>query len=126
MAFPGTLNISYYKGDTYEFNVYPKNSAGDAFDMTDYTVNFIISNARGSAGTTRIKAYSLISALEPNVIRCAIRPEDGAQLTAGTQYVYDIEIKNDDVALLYPKVYTVLTGNLTVTEQITTEADEAL
>lgn len=122
MAFPGTLNISYYQGDTYEFNVYPKNSAGTAFDMTGYSANFVISNARGSAGSLRVKAYSLISSLEPTVIRCAIRPEDGIQLVSGTQYVYDLEIR-DDGSGLYDKVYTVLTGNITVTEQVVKDSD---
>lgn len=36
MAFPGTYNISYYKGDTYEFRIYPKTANGDIFDLTPY------------------------------------------------------------------------------------------
>jgi len=36
MAFPGTYNISYYKGDTYEFRIYPKTADGDVFDLTPY------------------------------------------------------------------------------------------
>lgn len=54
MAFPGTYNINYYKGDTYEFNVYPKNSDGTTFNLnTDpaYTPTFTIATKRGSAST---------------------------------------------------------------------------
>ena len=50
MAFPGTYNISYYKGDTYEFRVYPKDSSGAVFDLTDYAVKFTISTSRGATG----------------------------------------------------------------------------
>lgn len=51
MAFPGTYNINYYKGDTFEFNVYPKNSDGTVFNLnTDpaYTPTFTIATKRGS------------------------------------------------------------------------------
>lgn len=49
MAFPGTFNINYYKGDTYEFNVYPKTTSGLPFDMSTYTTSrFTISPVRGT------------------------------------------------------------------------------
>lgn len=118
MAFPGTYNISYYKGDTLEFRVYPKDSTGDPFNLQNYTTSFTISNARGSDGAAnQINAYSIISE-DGLYILCAIRPTtDGAQLNAGTTYVYDVEISK--TATPYPFVYTVLTGNITVTDQVT-------
>ena len=51
MSFPGTYNINYYKGDTFEFRVYPKDSSGAPFDLTGYQssdVKFSIAAARGA------------------------------------------------------------------------------
>jgi hypothetical protein len=49
MAFPGTFNINYYKGDTYEFNVYPKTTDGAVFSMQGYeSTRFTISPVRGT------------------------------------------------------------------------------
>lgn len=116
MAFPGTYNISYYKGDTFEFRIYPKDSAGDVFDLTDYSnddIVFAISTARGTTPT--IEAYAAKS--EDNTyITCAILPGNGAAMTAGTTYVYDVQIAK--TASPYDYVYTILTGNISVTDQI--------
>ena len=72
MAFPGTFNINYYKGDTYEFNVYPKTTAGSDFDMTGYeTAKFTISSVRGvdSYVSTNISAtLSLADSLTKRTI----------------------------------------------------------
>jgi hypothetical protein len=38
-------------------------------------------------------------------------------MTAGTTYFYDVEIKK--TASPYDKVYTILTGSITVQEQVT-------
>jgi len=122
MAFPGTYNISYYKGDTLEFRMYPKDSSGAAFDLTDYADEygasplFTISTARGSDGVDdQIDAYAEV--VDNAYILCVIRPEDGAQLEAGTQYVYDVEISKTGGS--YDTVYTLLTGTISVTDQIT-------
>lgn len=42
MAFPGTHNIAYYHGDTFEFTVTPKASDGSAFDLAGYSSKFFI------------------------------------------------------------------------------------
>lgn len=116
MAFPGTYNISYYKGDTLEFVVYPKLADGSAYDLTDYTVKFSFSTARGSAGTANYhEAYAIISSAKDS-IQCAIRPADADYLTAGTTYVYDVEITKSSTP--YSLVHTVLTGNISVTDQV--------
>jgi hypothetical protein len=116
MAFPGTYNFSYYKGDTFELEVFPKTSSGAPFDLTTFVAAlFTISTARGVAGLlNQIDCYAQISG---NKIVCAIRPEDGLQMNAETQYVYDIQIF--DPASPYDKVYTLLTGNISVTDQVT-------
>jgi len=50
MAFPGTYNFSYYRGDTYEFIIYPKNSLGGSYDLeAGHTAEFNIATARGGA-----------------------------------------------------------------------------
>ena len=116
MAFPGELNLTYYKGDTQDFSIYPKQSDGSAFIMAGYTIKFSISTERGSGGTTR-ECYAVISSDDPTKALCAIRPTDGDQLTAGTQYVYDIQISKS--ATPYPFVYTILTGTVTVTADVT-------
>jgi hypothetical protein len=120
MAFPGTYNINYYKGDTLEFNVYPKLADGSSYDLTDYTVKFSFSTARGSAGSSAYhEAYSLIST-DKTYVKCAIRPADASYLTAGTAYVYDVEITKSSTP--YSLVHTILTGNITVTDQVSVTA----
>lgn len=117
MAYPGTYNFSYYRGDTLEFNIYPKNNAGAPFNLAGYTVDFNIATARGVPSNQQISPYVAISP-DSTFIACAITPADGELLTAGQTYVYDIEIRKLD-DLNYPKVYTILNGNISVVEQVT-------
>jgi len=126
MAFPGTLNINYYKGDTYEFRIYPKTSLGASFDLTGYgqivnglqTAKFTISTSRGSSGVSgKIECLAVItSGVYGNYVTCTIRPEDSLTMNAATQYVYDVEITK--TASPYNYVYTLLTGSVTVTDHI--------
>jgi hypothetical protein len=126
MAFPGTLNINYYKGDTYEFRIYPKTSLGASFDLTGFgqivngrqTAKFIISTSRGSTGVAdQIECLAEItSGLSGNYVTCTIRPDDSLTMNAATQYVYDVEITKNESP--HPKIYTLLTGSVTVTDHI--------
>jgi hypothetical protein len=118
MAFPGTFNISYYKGDTYEFKIYPKDASGAAYPLdADYLVAFTISPYRGADGIAdKIEAYAVISEDFTN-ISCAILPENGNSMLSGVNYVYDVEINK--TSLPYNIVRTLLTGTITVTDQIT-------
>lgn len=118
MAFPGRYNFNYYKGDTFEFRVYPKDSFGEAFDLTSFTsVSFTISDKRGVAGLeNQVEAYAVRSQ-DSTYILCAIRPDDGVNLSAGTRYVYDVEISKSSSP--YPITYTILDGEITVTDQVT-------
>jgi hypothetical protein len=118
MAFPGTYNFSYYRGDTLEFRIYPKDSSGSAFDLTDYSGSelFTISTSRGEDGLLdQVSGYAEISG-DGTYILCVITPDSGTQLAAGTQYVYDVEISK--TAAPYNIVYTLLTGTITVTDQV--------
>jgi hypothetical protein len=115
MAYPGTYNFSYYRGDTLEFNVFPKNNDGSAFSLTGYDVTFSIATSRGIDATVEPLAYV---SPDNSFITCVITPADGLQLQPGTPYVYDIEMRNLQ-AQPYQKVYTILTGDITVQEQVT-------
>ena len=112
MAFPGTYNFSYYKGDTYEFVIRPKNTNGSSFDLAGYTADFFIASARGDNPTFSVEAQATVNTVN-DTVTCTILPSIGSQLDAGT-YVYDVEITSGPNV-----VYTLLTGNLTVTEQVT-------
>ena len=112
MAFPGTYNFSYYKGDTNEFVIRPKNSSGSAFDLTGYSAEFFIASARGDNPAFSVEAQAVVSAVN-DTITCTILPGVGTTLDAGS-YVYDVQISSG-AAL----IFTVVTGTITVTEQVT-------
>lgn len=127
MAFPATFNINYYKGDTYEFNIYPKDSTGAVFDLTGFAINgnetaeFFFSNARGAAGVpNRVECFARISD-DKTRIECAIRPADSINMVPGTTYVYDVQITKPSQGGTkpYDMVLTLLTGNIIVTDQVT-------
>lgn len=120
MAFPGSYNISYYKGDTYEFRIYPKDASGSPYPLADYLVTFSFSEKRGTEGVaTYHEAYSSLHASE-GYVSCTIRPSDSTYLNAGTTYVYDVEIYKSGTP--YNQVHTILTGNITVTDQVSVTA----
>ena len=120
MAFPGNFNIDYYRGDTYEFKIYPKDNSGAAFPLTGYNltegVKFTISTERGINGIEdQIEAFAEISA-DLTHITCAILPSNGADMTSNLPYEYDIEIRKDGSQ--YPLVTTLLSGQIRVKEQV--------
>jgi hypothetical protein len=126
MAFPGTYNITYYKGDTLEFRLYPKDSAGNTFPLSQYispagTTKFTIAPKRGTLleGQVAISGYAQISN-DQTYILCAITPANGEFLLAGTEYVYDVEIARADAN--YDYVYTLLTGTINIVDQVTPSA----
>ena len=111
MAFPGTYNFSYYRGDTNQFVVRPKNSTdGSAFDLTGYTAQFVVATARGSSGT-QYPMTAVVNA-STDIVTCTIEPADGRDLVPGT-FVYDVQITNG------VQIYTLLTGTISVTDDIT-------
>lgn len=114
MAFPGTYNFNYYRGDTATFVIRPKTSTGSAFDLTGYTANFVIANRRGSTGTQYVATATVDASTD--IITCTIVPSVGRTLVPAT-YVYDVQITNTtpnpDV------IFTILSGTVTVTDDIT-------
>jgi uncharacterized repeat protein (TIGR02543 family) len=120
MAFPGELNINYYKGDTHEFKVYPQKTDGSIFYLNDYgNSTFTIAETRGAAGVAlgQIRASALISS-DKTYITCAITPENGALMSADKTYVYDIQVYAQGPNT-YDKVFTLLTGSISVTDDVT-------
>lgn len=120
MAFPGTYNISYYKGDTLEFRVYPKTSSGLTFDLEDYSAAaFTIAVERGAEST--IDATATISQDSSGLwyVACVIKPAIGATLTQSS-YVYDVEVYKPASGATgsYPYRYTLVTGTISVTEDV--------
>ena len=49
MAFPAIYNFTYYKGDTNQFVISPKNSDGSAFDLDGYVADYTIATSRGDS-----------------------------------------------------------------------------
>lgn len=117
MAFPATYNFNYYRGDTHEFNIYPKNSDGSIFNLSGYgNATFKIGTSRGADGvSTQVTGYASI---KDGYIACAIAKDyAGTNLNAGTTYVYDIQIRKS--ATPYDLIHTLLTGTITVTDDVT-------
>jgi hypothetical protein len=112
MAFPGTYNFSYYKGDTSQFVIRPKNSDGSSFDLTGYTADFFIASARGDNPSFSVEAQAVVSAVN-DTVTCTILPGVGGTLDAGS-YVYDVQITSGPST-----IYTIVTGTISVTEQVT-------
>jgi len=142
MAFPATYDFNYYKGDTFEFRIYPKKNDGTthllgAFTQPtrfgndpDYALDtsapydsaqFTIANIRGANAVNSIRCFAKISD-DGTFVQCAIRPQDSFGLVAGTEYVYDVEVRaaqGNYENPFYEKVYTLMTGKITVTDQVT-------
>jgi len=113
MAFPGTYNFNYYRGDTYQFVIRPKNANGTTMSLDSFAENevFTIANRRGSAGT-QVEATAVVDTAN-DIVTCTIEPAQGRLLSAGTTYVYDVQINNGAGV-----IYTLLTGSITVTDDV--------
>jgi hypothetical protein len=117
MAFPGSYNFNYYRGDTAEFVIRPKTANGSAFDLTGFSADFFIANTRGPNPTQSYEAQAVVDGAT-DTVTCTILPGVGRDIAAGT-YVYDVQIDNGPT-----EIYTILTGTITVTNDIT-GADES-
>ena len=115
MAFPGTYNINYYKGDRYEFVIYPKDAAGDEFDLTGYTSTFSIASSTGPDPDEGPFGAEAVIGNDKDKVTCVILPLLGKDnLVAGTTYYYDVQVSNGDEL-----VYTLLKGTISVTADVT-------
>lgn len=124
MAFPGTYNFDYYRGDTFEFKIYPKTSTGAAFDLSSYHPDnlgngaaFTVAIDRGAAGVSSKVVCEANISLADNSITCVIPPSKGILLDPNTQYVYDIEISKGSGSTA--TVFTLLNGFISITDHVT-------
>ena len=117
MAYPGTYNFSYYQGDLYDFVLRPKQSNGDAFDLTGYSGLFTVATERGNPAARVGSAQTASIDTSLGTVTCRITPAFGATLT-GNSYVYDVQIKNP-TASAASAVFTLVTGTISVTRDIT-------
>lgn len=114
MPFPANYDFNYYRGDTHEFDAVLKNQDGTDFDLSIFeTVAFTIGTQRGSGGT---KTNGSAAKFDPATVRCTITSTVGRGLAAG-QYFYDVQIT--DAGTTPSTIYTVLTGIITVIDDIT-------
>jgi hypothetical protein len=117
MAFPGTFNFSYYRGDTYQFIVRPKNESGASFQLDGFSAIITIADRRGAGGTryasTTPNTLTAIVNTADDIITCTIDPVTGRLLTPGTNWLYDVQVTNGTLT------YTLLTGSISVTDDIT-------
>jgi hypothetical protein len=115
MSFPANFNLRYYQGDLYQFVVRPKTAAGDPFPISDTThfPFFYISTQRGGLAENTITASAEI--VGGNIV-CTILPSVGELLQSGINYFYDVSIQK---IVNVEEIYTVLTGNISVTADIT-------
>lgn len=112
MAFPATYNISYYRGDSYNFIINPKNPNGTTFSLSGYSGLFTISTERGNPAAEVGFGTAVVDS-ESGTITCEIPNTLGAILS-GASYLYDIEINNTSSST----TYTILTGTISVTQDI--------
>jgi hypothetical protein len=112
MAFPGTYNFNYYRGDTFEFIIRPKNTSGAAFDLTGYEAIFTIASSRGP-DPDQVYTGTTITSDVDDTVTCTITTGVGRSLSPDISWVYDVQITNEI------KTFTILTGNITSTDDIT-------
>jgi hypothetical protein len=111
MAFPATYNFNYYRGDSYEFIIYPKNSNGEIFNTGTYdSTLFTVATERGEAGV--FVGLGGITNASTSLI-CTI-PTTLGDILENNSYVYDIQIENTSSSTKY----TLLTGTINVTQDI--------
>ena len=120
MAFPPTFNFSYYQGDRYEFVIRPKTSNGEIFPLSSYTGLFTVATDRGNSTAVVGTGKTTIDS-NNGTVTCVIEPSFGKYLS-GSSYVYDVEISasalNNASAVYYPYRYTLVTGNINITRDI--------
>jgi len=111
MAFPGTYNFNYYRGDTFAFIIRPRDAAGGTFPLGSFTSSiFTIADKRGPTNNSRT-GTAIIDPVA-GTVTCTISPAVGRNLGVQT-WVYDVQISN------VSETFTLLNGDITVRDDIT-------
>jgi hypothetical protein len=112
MAFPGTYNFNYYRGDTFSFIIRPRDASGDSYPLADFDATMTIANRRGAgSGVTQYEATAIVNSVD-NIVTCTISDDIGRSLV-GTTWFYDVEISDGS------SIFTLLRGTITVEDDIT-------
>ncbi len=115
--FPATYNINYYSGDTYQFIAVPRNSDKTLYDLNGFVASMAISDRDAFYQNAEV-----IMDTNQSTITCTILPGLGGTLVPGTKYYYDLQIVNDEDPVVAERgryLYTILKGEISVTEDIT-------
>jgi hypothetical protein len=115
MAFPGTYNFNYYRGDTFSFIIRPRDATGDQYPLENFSATMTIADRRGSGTLAnppiQYEASAVVNSVD-NIVTCTITDDVGRDLT-GTTWFYDIEISDGS------SIFTLLKGTITVEDDIT-------
>lgn len=112
IAFPATFNIAYYRGDSFNFIINPKNPNGSAFNLTGNTALFTISTERGNPAAEVATGTAIVNA-QAGTVTCEI-PNSLGSVLSDASYLYDVEIDNISAST----TFTLLTGTISVTQDI--------
>jgi hypothetical protein len=112
IAFPATYNISYYRGDSYNFVINPKNPNGTSFNLAGFSGLFTISTERGNPAAEVATGTAIVNS-EAATVTCEI-PDSLGSVLSGASYLYDIEVNNSSAST----TFTLLTGTISVTQDI--------
>ena len=88
-------NLTIDQGATFSSDVTVTDSAGDAFDLTDYTVAAKMAKGYSSANT-RTTLTTAVDTPTNGVITLSLTADQTADLDAPARYVYDVEITSTD------------------------------
>lgn len=113
MSFPASYNISYYHGDTLELDFSPKNADGTAFALSGFGAQMDIAEARGLGASVSLSTTNGEISIANDTISVVMPAAYSTQLDAAKGYVYDLQISDGTL------VYTIVTGNITITEDVT-------
>jgi hypothetical protein len=114
MSFPATYDFNYYRGDTFSFTIKPKQANNSAFQLDTYTsAKFVVAESRGISGASSAVPMTATIESVSDVVNCEITHTQGNKLDASKTYYYDVQISNET------KVYTLLTGKITVQDDVT-------
>lgn len=110
---PNEVDMTTVRGDTKKFNISARDSDGQAFDLTGYTMTFTAkSDVDSDDAGAEIQVDAVVSSVSSGVGAFTLVPSDTA--VAIGDYFYDVQISDGA-----SNVYTLVTGTLTVTQDIT-------
>ena len=118
---PASYNITYYRGDTFTLTVTVYDANGQELDMSQWTgVTFGLNKNRGAYTNTVALSASLNKSASQ--ITCSISSSTGAGLSGS--YFYDVTLyRKDTVNNVVTSEYTVMTGTLTVSDDVVNVSD---